>query len=57
MFNFYVLSFVKKGDTIQGGTLFLKGAIIEGNTVYIGSARTFFPEMNKHVVRLNSCIG
>ena len=25
MFLFYVLSFFKKGDTIQGGTLFKKG--------------------------------
>ena len=25
MFHFYVLSFFKKGDTIQGGTLFKRG--------------------------------
>ena len=33
MFLFYVLSFFKIGDTIQGGTLF-KGGIIQGNTVH-----------------------
>ena len=32
MFLFYVLSFFKKGDTIQRGTLF-KGDIIQGNTL------------------------
>ena len=33
MFLFYLLSFFKKGDTIQGGTLFKGGDIIKGNTV------------------------
>ena len=33
MFLFYVLSFFKIGDTIQGGTLF-KGDNNKGNTVF-----------------------
>ena len=33
MFLFYVLSFFKKGDTIQGGTLF-KGRHYLRNTVF-----------------------
>ena len=48
MFLLYVLRFFKKGDTIQGGTLFKwGGGIIQGNTV----------PMSKNVMRLQKVFG
>ena len=35
MFLFYVLSFFKKGDTIQGGTLFKGGHYLRKYGIYI----------------------
>ena len=34
MFLFYVLSFFKKGDTIQGGTLFKGGHYLRNYGIY-----------------------
>ena len=53
MFLFYVLSFFKKGDTIQGGSLF-KGDNIQRNTVVILPENSINSQnMIKHFIKQN----
>ena len=40
MFLFYVLSFFKKGDVIQGGTLFKRGHVLRKYGKYFFESRT-----------------
>ena len=42
MFLFYVLSFFKKGDTIQGGTLFKGGHYLRKYGIYDNLLKLFF---------------
>ena len=41
MFLFYVLSFFKKGDTIQGGTLLKGGHYLRKYGIWLGKVRLY----------------
>ena len=47
MFLFYVLSFFKKGDTIQGGTLFKEIRYMKAKLVFIGMKQKILKKQKK----------
>ena len=62
MFLFYVLCFYKKGDTVQGGTLFKGGHYLRKYSMSIShNAIVLAPELNallnkKNLPKSKSCL-